>query len=200
MNDAFFKPSLNVGSFIGENSSVDTERFLLFMQAYYEWMQSTTLTLTSKTGTFVVGETVVGATSGATAIIKEVKTDSIIVKLTTRTVFNYSEIVEGQTSNGTATINITKDNVGRATGNVLNYKTLETSVDKYVDYLREELYPSIPSTYYGDKRLVAQYFKDFYESKSNEQSYRFLFKLLYNEDIDFYYPGTDVLRVSDGNF
>jgi len=200
MNDAFFKPSLNVGSFVGENSSVDTERFLLFMQAYYEWMQSTTLTLTSKTGTFVVGETVVGATSGATAIIKEVKTDSIIVKLTTRTVFNYNEVVEGQTSNATATINITKDNVGRATGNVLNYKTLETSVDKYVDYLREELYPSIPSTYYGDKRLVAQYFKDFYESKSNEQSYRFLFKLLYNEDIDFYYPGTDVLRVSDGNF
>jgi hypothetical protein len=200
MNDAFFKPSLNVGSFVGENSSVDTERFLLFMQAYYEWMQSTTITLTSKTGTFVVGETVVGATSGATAIIKEVKTDSIIVKLTTRTVFNYSEVVEGQTSNATATVNITKDNVGRATGNVLNYKTLETSVDKYVDYLREELYPSIPSTYYGDRRLVAQYFKDFYESKSNEQSYRFLFKLLYDEDIDFYYPGTDVLRVSDGNF
>ena len=200
MNDAFFKPSLNVGSFVGENSSVDTERFLLFMQAYYEWMQSTTLTLTSKTGTFVVGETVEGATSGATAIVKEVKTNSIIVKLTTRTVFDYSEVVDGQTSNATATINITKDNVGRATGNVLNYKTLETSVDKYVDYLREELYPSIPSTYYGDKRLVAQYFKDFYESKSNEQSYRFLFKLLYDEDIDFYYPGTDVLRVSDGNF
>ena len=43
MNDTFFKPSLNVESFIGENSSVDTERFLLFMKAYYEWMQSTTL-------------------------------------------------------------------------------------------------------------------------------------------------------------
>jgi hypothetical protein len=200
MNDAFYKPSLNVGSFIGENSSVDTERFLLFMQAYYEWMQSTELTLTSKTGTFTVGETVVGATSGATATIKEVKTNSIVVKLTTRTTFNYGEIVGGQTSSATATVGIIKDNVGRASGNVLNYKTLETSVDKYVDYLREELYPSIPASYYGDKRLVAQYFKDFYESKSNEQSYRFLFKLLYNEDIEFYYPGTDVLRVSDGNF
>lgn len=200
MNDAFFKPSLNVGSFIGENSSVDTERFLLFMQAYYEWMQSTTLTLSDKTGTFAVGETILGASSGATAIVKEVKTNSIIVKLTTRTVFNYSEVIDGQTSDATATINIIKDNVGRATGNVLNYKTLETSVDKYVDYLREELYPSIPSSYYGDKRLVAQYFKDFYESKSNEQSYRFLFKLLYNENIEFYYPGSDILRVSDGNF
>lgn len=200
MNDAFFKSSLNVESFIGENSSVNTERFLLFVKAYYEWMQSTTLTLTSKTGTFVVGETVVGASSGALATIKEVKTNSIIVAPTSRTVFVYTETVTGQTSGATATISIIKDNVGRASGNILNYKNIETSVDKYVDYLREELYPSIPATYYGDKKLVAQYFKDFYESKSNEQSYRFLFKLLYNEDIDFYYPGTDILRISDGKF
>jgi len=200
MNDAFFKPSLNVESFIGENSSVDTERFLLFMKAYYEWMQSTTLSLTNKAGTFVVGETIVGTISGAIGSIKEVKTNSIVIAPTSRTVFAYAESLTGQTSGATATINVIKDNVGRASGNILNYKNLEISVDKYVDYLREELYPSIPATYYGDKQLVAQYFKDFYESKSNEQSYRFLFKLLYNEDIDFYYPGEDILRVSDGNF
>ena len=200
MSDAFFKPSLNVGSFIGENPSVNTERFLLFIKAYYEWMQSTTLTLTNKTGTFVVGETVVGASSGASATIVEVKTSSIVVQLVSRTIFNYSEIINGQTSSATATISTTKDNVGRASGNLLNYKTLETSVDKYVDYLKEELYPSIPATHYGDKRLIAQYFKDFFESKSNEQSYRFLFKLLYDENIEFYYPGTDILRISDGNF
>jgi hypothetical protein len=200
MNDVFFKPSLNVESFIGENSSVDTERFLLFIKAYYEWMQSTTVSLTNKTGTFVVGETVVGATSGAIGSIKEVKANSIVIAPTSRTVFAYSESIAGQTSSATATINVIKDNVGRASGNILNYKNIETSIDKYVDYLREELYPSIPLSYYGDKKLVAQYFKDFYESKSNEQSYRFLFKLLYNEDIDFYYPGEDILRVSDGNF
>ena len=200
MNDVFFKPSLNVESFIGENSSVDTERFLLFIKAYYEWMQSTTVSLTNKTGTFVVGETVVGATSGAIGSIKEVKTNSIVIAPTSRTVFAYAESIAGQTSSATATISVIKDNVGRASGNILNYKNIETSIDKYVDYLREELYPSIPLSYYGDKKLVAQYFKDFYESKSNEQSYRFLFKLLYDEDIDFYYPGEDILRVSDGNF
>lgn len=200
MNDVFFKPSLNVESFIGENSSVNTERFSLFVKAYYEWLQSTTITLTSKTGTFVVGETVVGASSGSLAKIKEVKTNSIIVAPTSRTVFVYTETVTGQTSGATAKISAIKDNVGRASGNLLNYKNIETSIDEYVDYLREELYPSIPASYYGDKKLVAQYFKDFYESKSNEQSYRFLFKLLYNEDIDFYYPGTDILRISDGKF
>ena len=165
MNDVFFKPSLNVESFIGENSSVNTERFLLFMKAYYEWMQSTTLSLSNKTGTFVVGETVVGATSGALATIKEVKTNSIVIAPTSRTVFAYAESIAGQTSSATATINVIKDNVGRASGNILNYKNIETSIDKYVDYLREELYPSIPLSYYGDKKLIAQYFKDFYSLK-----------------------------------
>ena len=111
MSDAFFKPSLNVGSFIGENPSVNTERFLLFIKAYYEWMQSTTLTLTSKTGTFVVGETVVGASSGASATIVEVKASSIVVQLVSRTIFNYNEIINGQTSSATATISTIKDNV-----------------------------------------------------------------------------------------
>ena len=193
MNDAFFKPSLNIESFIGENSSVNTERFLLFVKAYYEWIQSTTLSLTNKTGTFVVGETVVGTTSGGIGSIKEVKTNSIIIAPTSRTVFAYAESITGQTSGATATISIIKDNIGRASGNILNYKNIETSIDKYVDYLKEELYPSIPLSYYGDKKLIAQYFKDFYESKSNEQSYRFLFKLLYNQDIDFYYTGEDIL-------
>ena len=27
-----------------------------------------------------------------------------------------------------------------------------------------------------------------------------MFKLLYDENIEFYYPGTDILRISDGNF
>jgi hypothetical protein len=200
MNDTFYKPSLNIESFIGENPSVDTEKFALFLKAYYEWLQSTTITLKSISGTFVAGEDIVGDSFGATATVKEVKSGSLVVFLKTRIPFSINEIVTGSTSAATGIITIVKDNVTRASGNVLNYKNLEFSVDKYVDYLREELYPSIPKSYFGDKRLLAQHFKDFYESRSNEQSYKFLFKLLYDQNIDFYYPGKDLLRVSDGKF
>jgi len=199
MADSKFKPSLGVETLLSGDLAVESEKFLSFIKAYYEWMQTTKIEITSIVGTFVKDETIISA-SGASAVIREVAVGELIVQVDTRKPFNLLEGITGQTSLATANISLIKDNVIRKTGKILEYRNLETSIDQYVDYLRDELYPSIPVTYYGDKRLVAQHFKEFFESKSNEQSYRFLFKLLYNENVEFYYPGTDILRVSDGNF
>ena len=201
MNDVFFKPSLGVNSLVNENSSIDSEKFQLFLEAYYEWLQTSTITLNTVVGTFVVDETIVGSNSGAIGKIIQITTTSLIVKITSeRKVFDQYETITGQTSNATSTIYSIKDNIVRASGNVLNYKNIETSIDKYVSYLKDELYPSLPASYYGDKRLIAKHFKDFFQSKGTEQSYRFLFRLLYDQEIEFYYPGQDILRVSAGNF
>ena len=199
MADSNFKPSFGVETLLSGDLAVESEKFLLFMKAYYEWMQTTKIEITSTVGTFVKGETIISA-SGAKAVIREVASGELIVQVDTRKPFNLLEIITGQTSLATANISLVKDNVVRKTGKILDYRNLETSIDQYVDYLRDELYPSIPVTYYGDKRAVAARFKELFISKSNEDSYRFLFKLLYNDNIDFYYPGTDVLRISDGNF
>ena len=199
MADSKFKPSLGVETLLSGDLAVESEKFLSFIKAYYEWMQTTRIEITSIVGTFVKGETIISA-SGATAVVREVAVGELIVQVDTRKPFNLLESITGQTSSATADISVVRDNVIRKTGKLLEYRNLETSIDQYVDYLRDELYPSIPATYYGDKRLVAQHFKEFFESKSNEQSYRFLFKLLYDENIEFYYPGTDILRVSNGNF
>jgi hypothetical protein len=200
MLDPRFNPSLKVDSFFGDIFENDNERFLLFLKAYYEWLQTSKIEYTNLSGTFVRGETVTGSTSKATAEIKQLATGELVVNYTNSLLFNRYETITGSTSGATATINWIKDNVVRATGQLLDNRTIENSVDVYVDYLREELYPSIPSEIVGDRTLLAIKFKDFFQSRSNEQSYRFLFKLLYNEDVEFYYPGEDVLRVSDGNF
>ena len=201
MSDSKFKPSFGIDTILSGDLAGDSEKFLLFIKAYYEWMQTSKIEFTDKVGTFIYGETIVGATVGATAKIKEIGiNDDLIVSIETRIPFNLYETITGQTSGATATISSVVDNVVRRTGKLLDYRNIETSIDTYVDYLKEELYPSIPITYYGNKRLIASKFREFFQSKSNEQSYRFLFKLLYNENIEFYYPGTDILRVSDGNF
>jgi len=198
MQNSNFKPSLNIDSFFGE--TVDNERFLLFVRAYYEWLQTSKITISDKVGTFSRGETITGSTSKSTAVIKEVGSDYLVIKSESYLPFEIDETITGGTSGATASISVIKDNVVRATGQFLNNRYLESSVDKYVDYLRTELYDSIPKDYLGDKRQLALKFKNFFESKSNEESYRFIFKLLYNEPVEFYYPGEDVLRVSDGNF
>lgn len=199
MSETFFQPSLSVNSLLSGDLAQDSERFLLFLKAYYEWLQTTTITIEDTSGTFVRGETVSGA-NGASAIVKQVATGSLIVKTTTKKPFNLTETLTGATSSATATIKVVKDNIVRKSGKILDYRNIEYSVDKYIDYLKDELFTSIPMTMYSDKRLVALKFKDFFESKSNEDSYKFLFKLLYNEDINLYYPGEDLLRVSDGDF
>ena len=201
MNDAFFKPSLGVNALINENTSIDTEKFKLFLEAYYEWLQTTKITLNSTVGTFQVNEIILGSESGATGKVIQVTSTTLIVKITSeRRVFDQYETITGQTSNATSIAYAIKDNIVRASGNLLNYKQIDTSIDKYVSYLKDELYPSLPASYYGNKRLIAKQFRDFFQSKGTEQSYRFLFRLLYDQEIEFYYPGEDILRVSDGNF
>lgn len=199
-NEVSYKPSLNIESFFGDEFSEENERFLLFLKAYYEWLQTTSIVIVNKTGTFQRNEVITGATSRATATIKEVKDGELIVQVNTKKPFSKNETITGQTSGATATIYSTKDNVVRSSGNIVDYRTLDNSIDKYFEYLKDELYTSLPVNFYGNKPLIASKFKDFFTSKSNEQSYRFLFRLLYNEEIDFYYPGDDIIRSSDGNY
>jgi hypothetical protein len=42
--------------------------------------------------------------------------------------------------------------------------------------------------------------KDFYLAKGTEKSYRFLFRVVYNSEVDFYYPKTDIMKLSDGKW
>lgn len=52
----------------------------------------------------------------------------------------------------------------------------------------------------GDKniRTIIKNIKQFYRSKGSEKSFRFLFRLLYNTYVDFYYPRNDLIK-SSGN-
>lgn len=49
-------------------------------------------------------------------------------------------------------------------------------------------------------RNVIKNIKRFYSSKGTEKSYRFLFRILFNSEIDFYYPKQDMLKLSDGKW
>jgi hypothetical protein len=200
MNDVKYNPSTILNSLVGENISSNSEKFLLFLKAYYEWLETSTINIINETGEFTVGEEIVGGSSNAKAIVKLVEADYIVVTIKSKAPFLYGETITGLTSGKTATIVSTKDNVVRSSGKLLDNRTVANSVDKYTDYLKDELFPSIPKEYFGNKRLIATKFRELFQSKGNENSYRFLFKILYNEDIEFYYPGKDVLRVSDGKF
>ena len=70
MNETQFQPSLSIGNLISSDITQDSENLLLFLKAYYEWLQTTNITLENVDGTFVRGEEVVGNTSGSIGTIR----------------------------------------------------------------------------------------------------------------------------------
>lgn len=51
-----------------------------------------------------------------------------------------------------------------------------------------------------DVRKLIKNIKAFYRAKGTEKSYEFLFRILYDTGVEFYYPKRDILRVSDGKW
>ena len=77
---------------------------------------------------------------------------------------------------------------------------IDRTVDSFVEYFRKEFMINIPSSVLADKRLLAKHIREFYRSRGSQESYRFLFRALFGKEIEFYYPGDDILRASDGRW
>ena len=80
------------------------------------------------------------------------------------------------------------------------YRDIDRTIDDFISYFRDEYLINIPDDILADKRLLVKQIHEFYKNKGNENSYKFLFRILYNEDIELYYPKKDILRVSDGKW
>ncbi|SVB80599.1 uncharacterized protein METZ01_LOCUS233453, partial [marine metagenome] len=87
-------------------------------------------------------------------------------------------------------------------GNFKNYFNIDKTVDSFLQYFKKQFGEDIPEAVFANanKPSVIKHLRDFYRSKGSEKSFQFLFRLLYKEEIEFYYPSTDMLRVSDGRY
>ena len=87
-------------------------------------------------------------------------------------------------------------------GNLKNYFNIDKTVDDFLQYFKTQFGKDIPEAVFANsnKPHAIKRLRDFYRSKGSEKSFQFLFRLLYQEEIEFYYPGTDMLRVSDGRY
>lgn len=84
--------------------------------------------------------------------------------------------------------------------NIRLYNDIDRTIEDFVKYFKKEYLVDIPDNILADKRLLLKNIKDFYGGKGTNKSLILLFRLLFNEEVEVYYPKTDLLRVSDGNF
>lgn len=75
-----------------------------------------------------------------------------------------------------------------------------TNLSKFYEYFRREILEEFPEDVLADKRILLKNIKDIYRAKGTTEAHRLLFRLLYNEDIDFINPSEFILRASDGRW
>lgn len=82
--------------------------------------------------------------------------------------------------------------------NHLSYLDFKESLETYTKLLKSEYLHSVPEKVVADKELLIRYSKQFFQTLGTEASFKFVFKILYGEEVELYYPKDDILRPSDG--
>ena len=81
----------------------------------------------------------------------------------------------------------------------------DRSLDEFYSHFKNTYLLSFPELFAvnadgktPNKNLLLKKIRDFYGNKGTESAYKFLFRLLYDSDLEFYYPKNDILKASDG--
>jgi len=92
-------------------------------------------------------------------------------------------------------------------GNVINLSRslseigdIDLTTAEFIKYFKTKYINSLPDNVITDKRLLVKHIIDLYRSKGNESSYKLLFRMLFNEDIDFYIPSEYMMKPSDNTW
>ena len=91
-------------------------------------------------------------------------------------------------------------NVVSRTRQFYDIQDIDRTVDDFIEYFRREFMINIPKNVLANKRLLAKHIREFYRSRGSQESYKFLFRAIFDKEIEFYYPGDDILRASDGRW
>jgi len=78
-------------------------------------------------------------------------------------------------------------------------RDIDQTLDKFIIEFKKELAHNLPNVV-GDERFLLTHIKDQYLSKGSEASYKLLFRLLFGKKVELTYPGTQMLRASDGRW
>ena len=84
--------------------------------------------------------------------------------------------------------------------NLLNYMDVDTTTEQFLQYYVNDFMSYFPQDILTDKAKTLKIAKQLYQSKGTPASYKFLFRILYNSDVDFFYTKDAVLKASSGKW
>jgi len=91
-------------------------------------------------------------------------------------------------------------NVLDASKNLLTYDDIDTTSAEFIDYFTNQFLPYFPKDALITPQKAIKVARQLYQAKGTPASYKFLFRVLYNSDFDYFYTGDSVLKASDGTW
>jgi len=100
-----------------------------------------------------------------------------------------------------------KGNPGNVLSKLDTVNDIDANADEFYSHFKNTFLASFPEIFAEDelgnkpnKKTLLKKIRDFYGKKGTESAYKFLFRILYDSDLEFYYPKTDILKASDGQW
>lgn len=83
----------------------------------------------------------------------------------------------------------------------MDYLSFSESLESYVDMMKREYLHNIPKSTLADDEFLIKWSKKFNLSRGSTESFKFLFKILYDEQsVEIYNPKDNILKTSDGTW
>ena len=153
-------------------------------------------------GSFTVGETITGLTSKATAkvIAEDLANGKIFITAQDR--FSLNEIITGNDSGAEAVINNYRPNPVNNVQQLTNFRDPDKVISNFLSNFRDEFLKTIPETLANgiDKRSLIKNIKSLYRMKGTQKGHELFFRILFNQVSETFYPRSQMLRVSDGQW
>ena len=100
------------------------------------------------------------------------------------------------------------DNSVGAISRLTSVSDIDTTIEKFVSQFRNTYLLNFPTELaIADDGVtplnvqsIIKNIKEFYKLKGTEKAFEFLFRIIYNSVLEFYYPEEDMLRLSDGRW
>ena len=96
-------------------------------------------------------------------------------------------------------------NAGYVSSKLASVGDVDNNLTEFYDHFKNIYTESFPEVlainaegYTPNKTTLLKKIREFYGNKGTENAYRFLFRVLYNSDLEIYSPKEDILRISSG--
>jgi hypothetical protein len=91
-------------------------------------------------------------------------------------------------------------NVYDVSRNVLNYKDIDNTIDKFEEFFFNVFLQNFPKESLTDKNRLVKFSREFYQRKTTPASFKFLFRSLFNANSEIYNAKDFVLIASGGKW